>query len=87
VLPFCPPAAFIAGAGPDGSEFIIYFDYGKASEFKTLLLTDWVAYTPPEILAANFGVPADAFSKNAQPLDFPGPGAWQPAGRPRRLRP
>ena len=53
----------------------------------TLLLTDWVAHTPPEILAANFGVPADAFSKTAQPLDFPGPGAWQPAGRPRRLRP
>lgn len=33
----------------------------KPSEFNTLLLTDWVAHTQPEILAANFGVPADAF--------------------------
>jgi oxalate decarboxylase len=64
---------------PDGCEFIICLDDGKASEFNTLLLTDWVAHTPPEILAANFGVPADAFSKTAQSLDFQGqvPGSLQ----------
>jgi oxalate decarboxylase len=53
----------LQGLGPDGCEFIICFDDGKASEFNTLLLSDWVAHTPPEILAANFGVPADTFSK------------------------
>lgn len=51
----------LQGLGPDGCELIICFDDGKASEFNALLLTDWVAHTPPEILAANFGVPADAF--------------------------
>jgi oxalate decarboxylase len=53
----------LQGLGPNGCEFILCFDDGKASEFNTLLLTDWVAHTPPEILALNFGVPADAFSK------------------------
>lgn len=53
----------LQGLEPNGCEFILCFDDGKASEFNTLLLTDWVAHTPPEILALNFGVPADAFSK------------------------
>jgi oxalate decarboxylase len=53
----------LQGLGPGGCEFILCFDDGKASEFNTLLLTDWVAHTPPEILALNFGVPAEAFSK------------------------
>ena len=38
-------------------------DDGKASEFNTLLVTDFVAHTPPDILAQNFRVPAEAFSK------------------------
>jgi oxalate decarboxylase len=53
----------LQGIGPDGCEFIICFDDGKASEFNTLLVTDWMAHTPPEILAENFGVPADTFLK------------------------
>ena len=51
----------LQGLGPDGAEFLLVFDNGKASEFNTLMLTDWVAHTPPEVLAANFGVPADTF--------------------------
>src|SRR3982075_3038745 len=60
------PAGFphsLQGLGPDGCEFIIAFDDGKATEYNTLLLTDWLAHTPPDILALNFGVPAEAFSK------------------------
>jgi oxalate decarboxylase len=53
----------LQGLGPDGCEFIICFDDGEASEFNTLLVTDWLAHAPPEILAENFGVPADTFSK------------------------
>jgi hypothetical protein len=30
-------------------------------EFNTLLVTDWLAHTPPEVLAKNFGVPVDTF--------------------------
>lgn len=42
------------------------FDDGRASEFNTLLVTDWFAHTPSNILAKNFGVPATAF--NSIPL-------------------
>jgi len=53
----------LQGLGPDGCEFVICFDDGDASEFNTLLVTDWFAHTPPEILAKNFGVPAQTFAK------------------------
>jgi oxalate decarboxylase len=53
----------LQGLGPDGCEFLLCFDDGKATEYNTLLVTDWFAHTPPDILAANFGVPADTFSK------------------------
>ena len=51
----------LQGLGPDGCEFVIVFDDGDANEFNTLLLTDWVAHTPPEVLALNFGVPIETF--------------------------
>ncbi|WP_338340387.1 oxalate decarboxylase family bicupin [Burkholderia vietnamiensis] len=57
----------LQGLGSDGAEFLLAFDNGRASEFNTLLLTDWIAHTPPDVLALNFGVPAEAF-KNV-PLD------------------
>jgi oxalate decarboxylase len=53
----------LQGLGPDGAEFLLAFDNGEQSEFNTLLVTDWVAHTPPDGLAANFGVPAETFSK------------------------
>jgi oxalate decarboxylase len=52
----------LQGLGPDGCEFVICFDDGDASEFNTLLVTDWFAHTPPEVLAKNFGVPAKTFA-------------------------
>src|ERR1700722_3622420 len=56
-----PPS--LQGVGSDGCEFIIAFDDGKASEFATLLVTQWMAHTAPDILALNFGVPVDTFAK------------------------
>ena len=53
----------LQGLGPDGCEFVICFDDGAASEFNTLLVTDWFAHTPPSILAQNFAVPAETFAK------------------------
>jgi oxalate decarboxylase len=47
----------LQGLGPDGAEFILAFDKGEQS------VTDWVAHTPPDVLAANFGVSAETFSK------------------------
>jgi oxalate decarboxylase len=60
------PAGFphsLQGLGPDGCEFLIVFDDGHASEFATLLVTEWFTHTPPEVLGLNFGIPADTFAK------------------------
>ncbi len=51
----------LQGLGPDGAEFLLVFDEGKQSEYNTLLLSDWIAHTPPDVLAANFGVSKDVF--------------------------
>src|SRR6201990_792322 len=53
----------LQGLGPDGCEFILAFDNGAQSEVNTLRVTDCVSHTPPDVLAANFGVPAETFSK------------------------
>jgi oxalate decarboxylase len=52
----------LQGLGPDGCEFLIVFDDGHASEFSTLLVTEWFTHTPPNILAENFGVPVETFA-------------------------
>ena len=51
----------LQGLGPEGAEFVLAFDNGKQSESNTLLVTDWIAHTPPEVLAKNFGVPKETF--------------------------
>jgi oxalate decarboxylase len=52
----------LQGLGSDGCEFLIVFDDGHASEFSTLLVAEWFAHTPPQVLADNFGVPASTFA-------------------------
>ncbi|MDB5955238.1 MAG: putative oxalate decarboxylase [Ramlibacter sp.] len=52
----------LQGLGATGAEFVLAFDNGRATEFNTLMLTDWIAHTPPDVLALNFGVPAEAFA-------------------------
>lgn len=52
----------IQGLGPDGCEFLLVFDDGYFSEFETVLLSDWMAHTPPEVLAKNFGVDQKALA-------------------------
>ena len=53
----------IQGLGPDGCEFLLVFDDGNFSEYETVLLTDWMAHTPREVLAKNFGVSPEAMEK------------------------
>jgi oxalate decarboxylase len=53
------PAGFphsIQGLNPDGCEFLLVFDEGSFSEENTFLLSEWVAHTPPEVLAKNMGL-------------------------------
>jgi len=53
----------IQGLGPDGCEFLLVFDDGNFSEYETVLLTDWMAHTPHDVLAANFEVSEQAMEK------------------------
>jgi oxalate decarboxylase len=52
----------IQGLAPDGCEFLLVFDDGNFSEYETVLLSDWMAHTPPEVIAKNFGVDAKALA-------------------------
>jgi oxalate decarboxylase len=53
----------IQGLNPDGCEFLLVFDDGNFSEYETVLLTDWMAHTPHDILAKNFGLSEQALEK------------------------
>ena len=61
---FFPPGIphSIQGLGPDGCEFLLVFDDGNFSEYETVLLSDWMAHTPPEVVAKNFGVKREALA-------------------------
>jgi oxalate decarboxylase len=65
------PAGFphsIQGLGPDGTEFLLVFPQGGFSEDGTMLLSEWLSHTPPEVIAKNTGL--DLSTINAMP---PGP--------------
>jgi len=71
------PAGFphsIQGLDPDGTEFLLVFNQGMFSEDGTMLLSEWIAHTPPEVLAKNTGLDARVFEKTpGAPLYiFPG---------------
>src|SRR5579863_2160132 len=53
----------IQGLNPDGAEFLLVFDDGNFSEYDTVLLTDWMAHTPHDVLSANFGVSQQAIGR------------------------
>jgi oxalate decarboxylase len=69
----------IQGLNPDGAEFLLVFDDGNFSEYETVLLTDWMAHTPHDVLAKNFGVNQLALEKMPRrekfifQADVPGP--------------
>ena len=45
-----------------GTEFLLVFDDGAFSENGTLLITEFLAHMPPEVVAKNFGLSADHFT-------------------------
>jgi oxalate decarboxylase len=57
----CPHS--IQGLNPDGAEFLLVFDDGNFSEYATVLLSDWMAHTPKDVLAKNFGIAQPALEK------------------------
>jgi oxalate decarboxylase len=59
------PAALphaIQGLADDGCEVLLVVDNAHFDSHSTFLLTDWLAHTPREVLAANFEVPESAFA-------------------------
>jgi oxalate decarboxylase len=52
----------IQGIGTQDCLFVLVFDNGYFSEFGTFSITDWIGHTSPEVLAKNFGVPAQTFA-------------------------
>jgi oxalate decarboxylase len=52
----------IQGLRPDGCEFLLVFDDGNFSEYETVLLSDWMAHTPADVIAKNFGVSQQALA-------------------------
>ena len=69
-----------------GCEFLLVFDDGGFSENATFSLCDWLAHTPAEVLAQNFGVSvADARDRpDGERYIFPGAVPSAPAGPARR---
>jgi oxalate decarboxylase len=53
----------IQGLEPDGAEFLLVFDDGNFSEYATVLLSDWMAHTPKDVLAKNFGISQKALER------------------------
>lgn len=53
----------IQALGEAGCEFLLVFNQGDFSEESTLLLSDWLKHTPPEILEQNFSLGAEAVEK------------------------
>src|SRR5258706_1710876 len=53
----------IQGLEPDGTEFLLVFNQGDFSENGTMLLSEWMAHTPPEVLMKNFGLGSESLAK------------------------
>jgi oxalate decarboxylase len=69
----------IQGIGTEDCLFLLVFDNGSFSEFGTFSISDWIAHTPPDVLARNFGVPADTFAKFPKDEVYIATGATPPA--------
>jgi len=64
--------------GPGPCHFLLVFDNGHFSEFGTFSVTDWIANTPPDVLARNLGLPAAAFAQFPKKELYIGPGNVPP---------
>lgn len=63
---------YIENVGPDECRILLVFNAGAFDEISS---TGWLASTPREVLAKNFGVPEKTFA------DFPKKEAFLPGGR------
>jgi oxalate decarboxylase len=65
----------VQNLGREECHFILVFDDGGFSEYRTFSITDWLAQTSPSVLAKNLGLPEAEFAK------FPKEELFIPQGR------
>ena len=65
----------VQNLGRDEAHFVLVFDDGGFSEYRTFSITDWLGHTPPSVLAKNLGLPEAVFAK------FPKEELFIPQGR------
>ena len=53
----------IQGLEGEGCEFLLVFNQGSFSEESTFLISDWLKHTPPDVIAKNTGLSAEAVAK------------------------
>ncbi|MTI33142.1 oxalate decarboxylase family bicupin [Xanthovirga aplysinae] len=54
----------------EGCEFLLVFDDGSFSESHTFNISDWLAHTPKDVLATNFGLEIKDFEQLAEKRKF-----------------
>jgi oxalate decarboxylase len=69
----------IQAIGRENCQFVLVFDNGYFSEFGTFSISDWIGHTPHEVLAKNFGVPAETFAGFPKQEVYIAKGAMPPA--------
>jgi oxalate decarboxylase len=65
----------VQNLGQEEAHFVLVFDDGGFSEYRTFSVTDWLARTPAPVLAKNLGLPEAAFGR------FPKDELFIPQGR------
>ena len=74
----------LQGLGPGECHFLLGFDNGHFSEFGTFSVTDWIATTPPNIVARNLNLSAAEVARFPRKEVYIGTGRVPPA-TPARL--
>jgi oxalate decarboxylase len=69
----------LQGLGPGECHFLLGFDNGHFSEFGTFSVTDWIATTPPNIVARNLNLSAAEVARFPRKEVYIGTGRVPPA--------
>jgi oxalate decarboxylase len=72
----------LQGLGPGECHFLLGFDNGHFSEFGTFSVTDWIATTPPHIVAKNLNLTPEEVARFPKKEVYIGPGRVPPAALP-----
>jgi oxalate decarboxylase len=72
----------IQGLGPGECHFLLGFDNGHFSEFGTFSITDWIATTPPDIVARSLNLSPAEIARLPKKEAYIAPGRVPPAAPP-----